>query len=833
MWDESVYKTFLVIFLYHMAHLSADSSWLNVPVDSNLTNPSNWSAGVPGSGATGFFYTSTITNLQLNTPLVVGGLFFNGVSGFTFNIHDTLTFDTSGVGLSFAMPQFFVLDSPSSVITFSNSSAGGGLKDITHYTLTNGAQLNFNNNSSTNGLVNIDVNGSTVNFNDTSAGSTQTNITTTGNAIVNLNSNILVNTFLSTATTDVVHNNGALGINQTFNLSGSMDGVGQLILFDNAQGMFQDSAHVTYSGGTGLNTGSMLTGNTNTIQGDVLIQTDATLKFNQSIDGVYSGTLSGAGIVIKDGTGSATFSADNTGFTGTTNVLDGNLILNNILGGDVSVTNSGILRGNGSLLGNLGISSGGTLFLNDATSTFHVGGNTTIGNGGTYETTINGLGQSSLLNVDGTLSLGNGTTLLVDSSDGQYSTLFTYHVAHANLVDGTFSQVLAVNPMFIPIASYTLEDVFITFAHSISSIAQTFNELQVAGQLDHLTNPTPEQQAILSALTALPTAEAVLALDQMTGVQYATALLTAEVENEQFLRELYNPMRSLLADPCFRNCCGCGREYWMQASAGHGCYDGNHDASSLELNNYSITVGLQQQVNRAWIFGGALSYAREDISYQMIGGQGISNSGIGGLYGLYRPSCYYVLGDIALGYNHEQIRRNIDLGALTYHPGGSADIFQGSAYIEGGVDLFLGYLLTQPFLGFEGGYYSHGRITEKTGTPLDLSVSGRDYGSAYSRLGAHFTAPITAPGSKWAVRLMLDLAWQYRLSSVTNHIRENFNGFGTEFPIHGFNLTRNIFDGELYLSKPFRKGDIFVQGGVQAANNATFCQVTVGLNQSW
>ena len=660
--------------------------------------------------------------------------------------------------------------------------------------------------------------GGTVTFSGTnnySGGTTIQNNSTLQGTTTSLQGNILDNAHL-------IFNQGDSGT-----YAGNISGTGNVVI--SGGGVVTFTGTNNYNGGTTIQNASTLVGNTTSLQGSIVDNAGSTLQFNQTTNGTFSGAITGSGNLVKSGAGTLFFNTSQAGFAGATSVIDGTLSLNATLGGNVSVTNSGTLTGTGTVSGNLGVSNGGILFLTAPTDTFNVGGSYTQGTGGTYRTTINGLGQSSLLNVAGNLNLSGDTTLLIDSADGNYSSSFTYHVAHAGLVNGTYAHVLAVNPIFTPQASYTATDIFINFSGSFLNIAQTFNEQQVANQLNGLTSPTPAQQAILDALASIPTADAILALNQMTGQQYAAALFTAELENEQFLRQLYNPLRPMIGDPCAANRCGCGWQGWVQATGGHGHFDGNHDASPISLNDYSVAAGAGKRVSQAWFVGGALSYAREDLSYKVIGGSGTSNSFLGGLYGLYRPSSYYAFGDIALGYNHHQVRRQIDIGDLHFQPRGTADIFQGTAYVEAGKDFLFPCLLAQPFVGIEGGYYTHGNFSEETGTPLDLSVEGRGYGAVYSRLGLHFATP--RMGSD--IYVGADCAWQYRLTSVKNHTQEHFNDFGTEFPIHGFNLMRNMFDGDLFIAKALGRGDVFAQGGLQIGNNATCYEVTVGFSTAW
>jgi fibronectin-binding autotransporter adhesin len=92
-----------------------------------------------------------------------------------------------------------------------------------------------------------------------------------------------------------------------------------------------------------------------------LIVNNGALTFNQATDGFFNGLIAGSGTVTKLGAGNLTF-ASNSAFTGLTTVGQGTLTLNNAaLPGSVSVGTQAALAGTGTIGGNLTI--GGRLLL--------------------------------------------------------------------------------------------------------------------------------------------------------------------------------------------------------------------------------------------------------------------------------------------------------------------------------------------------------------------------------------------------------------------------------------------------------------------------------------
>lgn len=90
-------------------------------------------------------------------------------------------------------------------------------------------------------------------------------------------------------------------------------------------------------------TGGTLAGTTNSLIGD--ITNNATLEFDQNVDGVFGGAISGTGSVVKSGTGAVTFDMPNT-YTGGTVVNAGTLIVedDDALGNGSLTMNGGTLQ---------------------------------------------------------------------------------------------------------------------------------------------------------------------------------------------------------------------------------------------------------------------------------------------------------------------------------------------------------------------------------------------------------------------------------------------------------------------------------------------------------
>ncbi|MDX8430510.1 MAG: autotransporter-associated beta strand repeat-containing protein [Candidatus Algichlamydia australiensis] len=237
-------------------------------------------------------------------------------------------------------------------------------------------------------------------------------------------------------------NNSAVIFNQTVDgtYSGAMSGTGSLEKIGAAK--LTVTGANTYSGGTTITAGT-LEGNSTSLQGNIV--NNATLIFDQIVDGTYTGVISGTGSFEKIGAAKLTVTGANT-YSGGTTLLDGVLSISadNNLGNAVGTLtfNGGALLSTGTFSSNRGVSltGAGTIEV-DLAEELTLSG-ILSGAGGLTKT---GGGQ---LTLTGANTYAGGTTVTAGTLQGNTTSLQGNIVNNADLifnqaVDGTFASIVS------------------------------------------------------------------------------------------------------------------------------------------------------------------------------------------------------------------------------------------------------------------------------------------------------------------------------------------------------------------------------------------------------
>jgi autotransporter-associated beta strand protein len=275
------------------------------------------------------------------------------------------------------------------------------------------------------------------------------------------------------------------GGTNTLNLTGNGTGqLGTTTNFANVAinaGSWTLAAPVSASNGVTIAAGA--TGIGSASQWGSAISNAGTLVFNQSADETYTGTLSGTGQLVKSGAGSLTLGTQ-SGFTGTTLISAGQLVINGFMPSPVTVASGATLAGNGRV-GGLTVQSGGLVSPGTASGsgvgTLSVAGNFVQAAGSTYAAQVVG-SNADQITVTGTATLAAGSKLVITTQNAVRGTRYTLLTANG----GVNGQYTVVQSDIAYQLSYLGNSVVLTFGRSkegMLALAQGANQLGAANAL--------------------------------------------------------------------------------------------------------------------------------------------------------------------------------------------------------------------------------------------------------------------------------------------------------------------------------------------------------------
>lgn len=625
---------------------------------------------------------------------------------------------------------------------------------------------------------------------------------------------------LSGKATIQVHNEGSVGSNGITVDGNSLGGNVNIILENSSLDI--DTALPTFTIGE-LNGDA-----TSFVQSrpELIIDTDSLTN------GLFAGAIQNFpatnSALLKQGPGTQKLSGINT-FTGLTTINAGTLILTGSLAGSVNINSSGILKGTGTIGGN--VINAGTIAPGESIGTLTILGNY-VNNNGTYDVEVNSLGQSDLIHIAGTAAL-NGGLVVVSSTDGSFRFQQPYTILTADAgVTGTFTGATSL-AFITPILTYDPNNVFLTIQSAISGAAESCNQIGVAQNLDGILNPSETQSLLLNALVNLPLEAAQEALESLSGYQYANDVWVTEIATRRFLRRLYDPLRSIVSPRC--GCCNdcdeqnCEWTGWLETGGGTSNLRSSRQTPALHMSSFEVTGGLQRSLCCDLTVGLAGSYEYDHVRYSH-NGKSNRNSEFVALYGLYRPCIVYGFADFVYGHTSNHLSRAIQVGLLRYKTHSKPNSSQFTFYGEVGFDWRLEGFLIQPFFGIQSGKNWRKQVRENGRTGWELAVQQHRWSATSSRLGVHATTNNCCD----CIDMSLDLAWNQLLSSPRNNGTARFTEFGTPFQICGTQIGRSSIDYALTLTiSPCNCMKTYLEFSGETWKHASTFDITAGIEFTW
>ena len=323
-----------------------------------------------------------------------------------------------------------------------------------------------------------------------------------------------------------------------------------------------------------------------------------TLTLADDSSQTFSGSVSGNGALIKQGTGTLTLNGVSSGFAGSTTVAGGTLAVGDaanasaVLGGNVLVNALGTLRGHGTVAGN--ISSSGVVAPGGSIGTLSLGGNYTQGSTGTLAIEVSPT-DASQLRVGGAAALGGSLAIVFDP--GTYTARRYTVLIAASGVTGRFANVSTAT------AGANLGTLQTSVDYGTNAVDVLLAEATAPGNPGSPTVVAPTKTSIYTALGT-------------------TALLQAQGANAALLGRVSGPQDGLAGS----------NDVWVTASGSSTKVGGTGNAPGFLTHAYGFLAGAEGRLGAATV-GAAGGYTHTTLGEDTTGASGAIDTLRVALYG--------------------------------------------------------------------------------------------------------------------------------------------------------------------------------------------------------
>lgn len=806
---------------------STPGAILNCDIAGNLSVSLDGQSGFSPSVLAGTINKSGIGTLTLISP-ASGSMLFNGEINVTGG---TVIFDQLATG------------------TFSGTISGTGTIQVSPDITFSGTTTGFTGTTSiADGTVSTPFTNSTGYNVQTGATWSLAGATAisslTGNGTVNLGSNSLT-----------VQNSSA----NTFD--GVITGMGSLIKSSTGTLYLSGiNGANTYSGGTTINVGGTLRGNTTSVQGT--INDNGGLEFFQdTVDGTFSGTISGSGSLSKSGSKILTFDSSNTvSLTGPVDVLTGRLNINNIMSASsVEVHNGGVLGGTGTINASVTIDGGGRLSPGTSPGILTVGSAHFL-TGSFFSVDLTPSLNSQLIstdNIPGAITIDGGVALDITIESGTYANTTTYTLMQATNGGtrvGTFGPINVTGS-----SNFTVQVIYpnsflvqlILSLQAPSAFASNFsgNAGAVATAFATLNPNDPDIMFLNSFLAFASTSQQQCDYDQMHSARFNAVPVAQEAATLAVRATLTDRLQEIHGPQCEREVFHeRSVAFWVTPLANfikqssrsqHGKCDQTKVGYSADT--YGLTAGCNGALMDWCVVGGALSYANTDLDWNESLGSNSANSGFASLFGTLFNSYLYLDAAIIGAYDSFEAKRDIHLRNQ------SSKIKRTAKHDNhaGEIDAHLSFGVTTnkkfheddicwqlcPFFEIDYFYMHETGYHEKDAKSIDLVVESKNSDLLREEIGLQFSTWHTRLWLEWSEEIHLSYVREDRFKGKKTH--EHFVHSSDEFTVTGYLPDRNLFAPGVSMSFLFPKINMMVSARYQGEFGYKWKNQTGSLQFLW
>jgi len=475
-----------------------------------------------------------------------------------------------------------------------------------------------------------------------------------------------------------------------------------------------------YVGATTIQEGTLL-GNTASLQGNVT--NDANLIFNQVEPGIFAGSLTGSGNVVKEGLGTLTFSGSST-VDGSSTVQEGKFQVHGSLGGTGSLTvaQGATLGGKGTIHKN-GIFYG-TLAPGASIGTINLVGAQIFASGFLLENELNPT-STDLTDITGTLNIQpNSTVLVIPEESLFYSFPTTYRIVQTTGgITGSFESAITTKALLSATLQQTANDIFLHL--DLTPFSQIFTEgnaAAVGGSFDSIGLISGGDLGyVLNQLVFLPTLNDVkYSLLQIDPSLYTSLTLAQEYDSLYLTSALSNRLEIRSCDCEYR-----GVDLWVSPLGGYSSQASYEEHPGYSCVSPGVFIG-GDFVSCSNIMGGGIGYTDSYLRSNEQRGKGWMQKISAAFYGMHS----FLKGDLEYaltgGYDFYKFKRNIRFAAIDRQAKSSHSGLDTSLHLKGSLRVDAWNTVFSPFGAFDYLFFHEFGFKEKGAGSLNLKIKSKN-----------------------------------------------------------------------------------------------------------
>ncbi|MDZ4306137.1 MAG: autotransporter domain-containing protein [Pseudomonas sp.] len=510
---------------------------------------------------------------------------------------------------------------------------------------------------------------------------------------------------------------------------------------------------------------------------------------------VWSNDISGHGGLTKQGIGTLVLTGNNT-YSGPTLVNQGLLAVNGSLTSQVTVSNSGVLGGSGSI-GALTAKSGGTVAPGNSIGTLNVAGDVNFDAGSTYAVELSNTssdrivagGKATLNGGTVTLALENSPTLL-SQPEAQSLIGRQYNILQAaGGITGSFAQVLP-NYLFVGgNLNYGANGVQLDVArtaNSFASVAVTDNQRAVAAAAEQLGTGNGVYESLLLAPSA---SSAQGAFQQLSGEIYP-ALETALVNDNRYLREAVGERLQQGEMGTSPQTIDTRGNVWVKALGAWGKTDSSSDTAGYTTSIGGLLAGVDGALDEDTRLGLVAGYS--DTSLNMGDGthsRASVDSYHFGAYAGQEIGAWRLSGGATYSWHRADVKRELQYGEVAGKQKAKVDARSTQVFTEAAYRLNLQPLALEPFANLAYVHLDSDGFSEK-GDAAALKGGDDTRDLVLSTLGVRALKTFNLTDHQ-ALDVSGTLGWQHNLSSTDSERHLAFASGGTSFAVESSPMVRD------------------------------------------